>query len=28
MILAAVGDSIGYKGGKWEFNRDGVAIHN
>ena len=27
MILAAVGDSLGYKGGEWEFNEVGKHIH-
>jgi ADP-ribosylarginine hydrolase len=27
MLLAAVGDAIGYKRGSWEFNQDGPAIH-
>ena len=27
MLLAAVGDAIGYKRGKWEFNYNGLAIH-
>lgn len=28
MILAAVGDAVGYKNGSWEFNYSGVDIHN
>jgi hypothetical protein len=27
MVLGAVGDSIGYRNGRWEFNKDGAAIH-
>jgi ADP-ribosylarginine hydrolase len=27
MLLAAVGDAMGYKQGSWEFNRNGSAIH-
>lgn len=27
MLLAAVGDAIGYRGGSWEFNYDGPYIH-
>lgn len=27
MLLAAVGDAMGYCSGKWEFNRNGVSIH-
>ena len=27
MLLAVVGDAIGYKRGHWEFNKDPHAIH-
>lgn len=27
MLLAAVGDALGYKNGQWEFNRSGLDIH-
>jgi hypothetical protein len=27
MMLAAVGDAIGFKRGHWEFNYNGVLIH-
>jgi ADP-ribosylarginine hydrolase len=27
MVLGAVGDCLGYNGGKWEFNRSGAIIH-
>lgn len=27
MVLAAVGDAVGYKRGLWEFNYDGMDIH-
>ena len=27
MLLAAVGDAIGYRQGVWQFNRNGVQIH-
>jgi len=27
MILAGVGDAIGFRNGKWEFNYDGQDIH-
>lgn len=27
MLLAAVGDAMGYHGGLWEFNRNGPLIH-
>jgi hypothetical protein len=27
MLLAAVGDAMGYHQGSWEFNRNGRAIH-
>ena len=27
MFLAVLGDSIGYRRGKWEFNKDGLDIH-
>lgn len=28
MLLAAVGDAIGYRQGIWEFNRSGPTIHS
>lgn len=28
MLLAAVGDAIGYKNGHWQFNRNGAEIHS
>ena len=28
MLLAGVGDAIGYKNGEWEFCRSGVSIHD
>ena len=28
MLLAGVGDAIGYKNGEWEFCRSGASIHN
>lgn len=28
MVLSGVGDAMGYHRGDWEFNKDGVAIHN
>jgi ADP-ribosylarginine hydrolase len=27
MVLAAVGDAMGYRRGMWEFNKKGVKIH-
>lgn len=27
MVLAGVGDSLGYKHGEWEFNFSGPSIH-
>ena len=27
MVLGAVGDSVGYKNGSWEFQKSGVNIH-
>jgi ADP-ribosylarginine hydrolase len=27
MLLAAVGDSMGYRNGRWEFNKRGESIH-
>eukprot|EP00906_Rhabdomonas_costata_P003693 RCo005596 len=27
MLLGAAGDTIGYRGGSWEFNSSGPAIH-
>ena len=27
MVLGGVGDAMGYKNGRWEFNTDGTAIH-
>ena len=27
MILAAVGDAMGYHNGRWEFNMNGQSIH-
>jgi hypothetical protein len=27
MILAAVGDAMGYKNGNWEFQKSGINIH-
>ena len=27
MLLAAIGDAIGYRRGNWEFNKDGLDIH-
>lgn len=27
MLLSGVGDAMGYRKGKWEFDRDGAAIH-
>lgn len=27
MLLAAVGDAMGYKEGDWEFNKNGPYIH-
>lgn len=27
MVLAAVGDAMGYNGGDWEFLTDGVRLH-
>ena len=27
MILAAVGDAMGYKNGNWQFQKSGLNIH-
>jgi ADP-ribosylarginine hydrolase len=27
MVLAAVGDAMGYRRGTWEFNKSGTKIH-
>jgi len=27
MLLAAVGDAMGYRNGSWEFNKNGETIH-
>jgi len=27
MVLSAVGDTIAYRNGKWEFEKDGAKIH-